>query len=88
MVFHWSLSDSKFPQISGTLLSILVDLNNAVIWMVDLLPLIFKSSSSFINPLLTVPRASITIGINVTFMFHPMVRETRVQSQVESYQRI
>ena len=31
MVFHWSLSDSKSPQISRTLLSILADLNNAVV---------------------------------------------------------
>ena len=33
-------------------------------------PLIFKSSSPFINPLVTVQRAAITIGITVTFMFH------------------
>ena len=33
MVFHWSLSDSKFPQVSRTLLSILADLNNAVVWV-------------------------------------------------------
>ena len=34
MVFHKSLSDSKSPQVSRTLLSILADLNNAVIWIV------------------------------------------------------
>ena len=34
MVFHWSLSDSKSAQVSRTLLSILVDLNNAVAWIV------------------------------------------------------
>ena len=33
-------------------------------------PLISKSSSSCTNPLLTVPRAPITIGITVTFTFH------------------
>ena len=32
MVSHWSLSDSKSPQISGTLLNILADLNNAVVF--------------------------------------------------------
>ena len=32
--------------------------------------LISKSSSPFINPLVTVPRAPITIGIIVTFIFH------------------
>ena len=30
-VFHWSLSNTKSPQISRTFLSILTDLNNAVI---------------------------------------------------------
>ena len=34
VVFHWSLSDSKSPQISRILLSILVDLNNAAVWIV------------------------------------------------------
>ena len=70
MVFHWSLSDSKSPQVSRTLLSILTDLNNVVVWMVTTCPLISKSSSPFNNSSVTVPRAPITIGINVTFMFH------------------
>ena len=46
-----------------------VDLNNAVVWMVSTLPIIFKSSSLFNNPSATVPRSLITIGIIVTFMF-------------------
>ena len=33
-------------------------------------PMISKSSSLFILPLVTVPRASITIDITLTFMFH------------------
>ena len=61
MVFHWSLRDSKSPQVSWTLLSILAVLNNAVT---------SKSSSLFNNPLVTVPKAPITIGLIVTFMFH------------------
>ena len=69
MVFHWNLSDSKYPQVSRTLLSILADLNNAVVWMVTTRPLISKSFSPLINSSVTVPKASITIGINVTFMF-------------------
>ena len=69
MVFHWSLSDSKSPQVCRTLLSILADLNNVVVWMVSTHPLISKSSCPFINPSVTVPRAPITIGIKVTFMF-------------------
>ena len=67
MVFHWSLSDSKSPLVSRTLLYILAILNNAVVWMVSTRPLISKSSSPFNNPLVTVPKAPITI---VTFMFH------------------
>ena len=67
MDFHWSLSDSKSPQISKTLLSILADLNIAE---VSSCPVISKSSSLCTNPLVTVARAPITIGIIVTFMFH------------------
>ena len=47
MVFHWSLNDSKSPQVSRTLLSILVDFSNAVVWIVFTRPLIFKSPSPF-----------------------------------------
>ena len=70
MVFHWSLSDSKSPQVSRTLLSIVVDLINEVVWTVSTRPVSSKSSSLYSNPLVTVPRAPITIGIIVTFMFH------------------
>ena len=70
MVFHWSLSDSKSPQVSRTLLSILAVLNNAVIWKVSTRPPTSKSSSPFSNPLVTVPNAPIIIGIIVTYMFH------------------
>ena len=35
MVFHWSLSDSKSPLVSGIRLSILAVLNNVVVWMVS-----------------------------------------------------
>ena len=70
MVFHWSLSDSKSPQVSRTLLSILAVLNNVVVWMVSTRPPTSKSSSPFSNPLVTVPNAPITIGIIVTCMFH------------------
>ena len=69
MVFHWNLSDSKPPQVSRTLLSILAILNNAVVSMVSTRPSTSKSSSPFNNPLVTVTKAPITIGIIVTFMF-------------------
>ena len=70
MVFHWSLSDSKSPQVSRTLLSILAVLNNAVVWMVSTRLPTSNSSSPFSNLLVTVPNAPITIGIIVTGMFH------------------
>ena len=70
MVFHWSLSDSKSLQVSRTLLSILVILNNAVIWIVSTRPPTSKSSRPLNNPLVIVPKAPITIGTIVTFMFH------------------
>ena len=70
MVFHWSLSDSKSPQVSRTLLSILAILSNAVIWIVSTRPPTSKSSRPFNNPLVIVPKAPITIGTIVTFMFH------------------
>ena len=67
MVFHCSLSDSKSPQVSRTLLSILAVLNNAVVWMISTGLPTSKSSSHFDNPLVTEPKALITIGIIVTF---------------------
>ena len=70
MVSHGSLSDNKFPQVSRTLPSITVDINNAVVWMVSTRPLISKPSSLCTNSLLMVPSAQITIGISVTFMFY------------------
>ena len=70
MISCWSLSDSKSPQVSRSLLRILANLNNVLIWMISYCPLIFKSSSSFTNPFGIVPCAPITIGITVTFMFH------------------
>ena len=66
MVFHWSLSDSKSPQVSRTLLGILAVFNNVIVWMVSTCPPTPKSSSPFSNPLVTVPKAPITIGIIVT----------------------
>ena len=70
MVFQRSLRDSKSPQVSRILLSILAVLNNALIWMVSTRPPTSKSSSPFYSTLATAPKAPITIGIIVTFMFH------------------
>ena len=68
MVFHWS--DSKSPQVSKTLLRILAVFNNAVLWMLPTRQPTSKSSRPFNNPLVTVQKAPITIGIIVTFIFH------------------
>ena len=70
MDFHSNLSDCKSPQVSRTLLSILADLKNAIVWMVSTRSLISKSYSLWINPLVTVPSVPITIDITVTFTFH------------------
>ena len=72
MVFQWSLSDTKSHQVSRTLLSILADLCNAVVWIVSTHPVISESFCPFTNPLVTVPRAPFKIGTTVTFMFHSL----------------
>ena len=69
MIFYWSMSERKSPQVSMNLLKILSDFNKAVVWVVSTRHLISKSSNPVINPLLTVPCALTTIGITVTFMF-------------------
>ena len=70
MIFHWSLGDCKSLQVSRILLSILANLNNAVVLTISTRPVISKSSSLCTNPLVTVPRAPITFIITVTLMFH------------------
>ena len=67
MVCRWGLSDSKYPRVSKTLLSIL---NSGVVWMVSTCPPISKFSSLYTNPLVTVPSTPITSAITVTFVFH------------------
>ena len=70
MVFHWRLSDRKSPKVSRTLLSILAVCNNTVVCVVSTRSPNSKSSRPFSNPLVTVPKAPITIGVIVTFMFN------------------
>ena len=70
MVFHWSLSDSKTPHVSRTRLRILAVIGNAVIWIVSTRPPTSKSSRPFNKPLIIVPKAPITFGTIVTFIFH------------------
>ena len=70
MFFHWSFSNSRSPQVSRTLLSILAVFNNAVVWMVSTRPPTSKSSRPFNNLSVTVPKAPITISTSDLFMFH------------------
>ena len=67
MIFHWSLKESKSPQVSRTLLSILAVINNAVVWMVSTRPPTSKSSSPFNNLLVTIPKAPIIIIIIIAY---------------------
>ena len=67
MVFHWSWNDVKFPQVSRTILSILADLNNALIKMVSIRVLIYNSSSPFTNPLVTEPSAPSKVSVLISF---------------------
>ena len=73
MVFHWSLSNSKSPQVSVTLLSILANINIALVWIVFTRPLISKSYIPSTSQLVTVSSVPKTNGITVTFMFHRLL---------------
>ena len=70
MSLYWSLSGSKSPQLSRTLLSIVAVLHNAVVWMVSTHPPTSKSPSLFNNPFVIVPKATITISPIISSMFH------------------
>ena len=68
MIFHWILCDSRSIQVSSILLGILADFSIAIVSMVSTrLPI-----SNFSNPFtkVTVPSATIIIGITATFIFH------------------
>ena len=67
MIFHRSLSDSKSPQVSWTLLRILANLNNAIVWSQFIL-WFSTLLAPFSKPLETIQ--SLPIGITVTLMFH------------------
>ena len=70
VIFHWSLSDSKSPQISMTHLSILANLNTAVVLLDTIPALISNPFCLFLSNMWTVPSSLITISITDTFMFH------------------
>ena len=60
----------EWHEVSSSFLNSQPKLNNAVVWMVSTRPFVSKSSSPFINPSVTAPKAPIIIGINVTSLFH------------------
>ena len=70
--FHWSLCYRKSPQVSWTRLRILAVLSNAVIWIASTCPPTSKSPRPLNNSLVIVPKAPITIGTIVTFLFHSL----------------
>ena len=77
-VFHISFSWWFFSGVwltanilkSPRLLSILAVHNNAVVWIVSTRPPTSKFTNPFNSPLVSVPKAPITISISVTFMCH------------------
>ena len=65
MIFHWSLSDSKSPLVSRTLLSILANYNNAVVWMVVTIPLTTPVLINFFETILSWPVIHIVVSAGV-----------------------
>ena len=83
--FHCGLSDSKSLQVSRTLLSILADLENCLVFVWSPLnPFISNSSILFINSLLTVPSSPIAINICITFMFYSFL-SSQARSRYSSF---
>ena len=71
--FSLNLSDSKSLKISRTLLSILsilLNLNSAVVWMILILPLIFNSLNLFSRSLGSIPSGFTAIVITIPFKFY------------------
>ena len=70
MVFHWSLSDNIYPQVSSTLLRISADFKNAVVFIVSICLAVSNFSNPFTKNLQIVPSTTITIGNDVNFISH------------------
>ena len=68
MVFYWNLGDSN-SQVSRTFLSILANLNNAVVWIVLTCSLFSSSSNPLTEPLGTIPSMPIKISITAILIF-------------------
>ena len=81
MIFYWSLSESKSPQVSRTLLSILAVLNNPVVWMVSTRPPTSNSSSPFSNPIIII----INIIYFIDYTTHTGIHLTAVDAKVYNF---
>ena len=79
-----------------TFLSILANLNNAIVWMVSIHPLIFSPSILFFfffprlssprcKPLGTIPSVPFTSGITVILMFHIFFVFFKVSGKVQAF---
>ena len=68
MIFYWNLSDSKYNQVSKSLLIIFADFNSAVLLMVFVHLLIYNSLNLLFRSLLTVSYLPKAIIITVTCM--------------------
>ena len=66
--FNCCLSESKSLQIIRNLLGILGDLNEAVVWIALILPLVSSFTSPIFNSFRTFPHATTTITI-IVIMF-------------------
>ena len=82
VVIHWSLTDCKFSLVYSTLLRILVDLSNAVDWIISILLLIFSSFRPFSRLLEIVPSTPTRISIILTLIFHSSLTRSKYFSVV------
>ena len=71
VAFDWSLNE-KSSQVSSTLLSILTNLNNAVVRIISILSLIFNFSSFLFKSLRIIPKAPTIVCITIIFMFYSL----------------
>ena len=79
------MSDSKFLQITRTLLNIPANLNNVAVSMVLILFLFYFYFSLLCKPLETIPSVPITINITDTFIFHSIFSSLARSKYVSVY---
>ena len=70
VVSHLNLSDCKSPYLFRALLSLLADLDNALVPMISIFSLISNLASLFLKPQGTVLSMPTITGISIIFMLH------------------